>query len=152
MPRNLTLDVEMDAGQQENAFLECHLQQGGLETCVLVQAPIQDDIWVHGRQGEDGGWSSFWWKYSIIHDITGNSICVFVETIFSHLNLEASVFISLGWSWWRESRGDSKDAFHVLDIIGNDTTYRRRKWTMKSGAGFLYGRGFALKKSVQHMW
>ena len=47
----------MDAGQpefyQENAFLECHLQQGGLETCILVQAPIQDDIWVH----EDGGWS-----------------------------------------------------------------------------------------------
>ena len=54
------------------------------------------------------------WYYS-------NSICVFAETIFSHLNLEASVFISLGWSWWRESRGDSKDAFHVVDIIGNDT-------------------------------
>ena len=77
--------------------------------------------WMHGRQDDEDVDGNLFvkildntWYYS-------NSICVFVETIFSHLNLEASVFISLGWSWWRESRGDSKDAFHAVDIIENDT-------------------------------
>ena len=145
----------MDAGQpefyQENAFLECHLQQGGLETCILVQAPIQDDIWVDAwktrwEDDEDGGWSCL----VKILDIT--------VVAFVHLLIPIGVI-----STWRLPSSsllvdpDEEKAEEIWKMpcrwyhrkrshYSNPNRYR--KWTMKSGAGFLCGRGFALKRSL----
>ncbi len=152
MPINLILPMFVATLGHGNGCWTAWVLSG---ECLPGMPPSTRRPWdVHPGPGSDPRWhlgAWRWWMVMSCEDIRYySSICAFVDTHWSHLNLEASVFISLGWSWWRESRGDAVKMpcrwYHRKRSHENPN--RCRKWTMKSGAGFLYGRGFALKRSL----